>query len=325
MIEETTFEDERRKGVDMHAKQILPLNGKRLGILGKGGCGKSTVIVLLARALRRRGYEVCILDADSTNVGLHRALGLERSPAPLIEYYGGMVFSGGRVTCPVDDPTPLADAEVSLDELPVEYYSRNEDGIYLLVGGKIAEEGPGAGCDGPISKIARDVRIKGREEHTLTLIDFKAGFEDSARGVLTSLDWAIEIVDPTTAAMQMAVNLKEMVKQIRAGQPPATRHLDVSLAELANRIFKQARIKGVLIVLNRITDEEVESYMKEELKKNGIEPIGTIREEPSITAAWLRGTPLRADQSSKGVGQIVNALEAAERPASVGIHPSEAA
>jgi len=141
-----------------------------------------------------------------------------------------------------------------------QYYAQNEEGIYLIVGGKIAEKGPGAGCDGPISKIARDLRIKGGEDHTLTLIDFKAGFEDSARGVLTSLDWAIEIVDPTTAAMQMAVSLKDMVKQIRAGQPPATRHLDVALAELAKRIFKQARIRGVLVVLNRITDEEVESY-----------------------------------------------------------------
>lgn len=306
-------------------KEMLPLDGKRLGVLGKGGSGKSTIVVLLARALKHCGYEVCILDADSTNVGLHRALGLERSPAPLIEYYGGMVFSGGRVTCPVDDPTPLADANVSLDELPVEYYARNEDGIYLLVGGKIAEKGPGAGCDGPISKIARDLKIKGREDHILTLIDFKAGFEDSARGVLTSLDWAIEVVDPTTAAMQMAVNLKEMANQIRAGQPPATRHLDVALAELAKKIFKQARIKGVLVVLNRVTDEEVESYMRVELKKNGLEPIGTIHEEPSITASWLRGTPLRADESSKDAEQIVEALEAAERSTSVSVHPSEAA
>ena len=297
----------------MSAKETLPLDGKRLGILGKGGCGKSTIVVLLARALRRRGYEVCILDADSTNVGLHRALGFEKAPAALIEYYGGMVFSGGRVTCPVDDPTPLADANVSLDDLPVEYYSRNEEGIYLIVGGKIADKGPGAGCDGPISKIARDLRIKGREDHSLTLIDFKAGFEDSARGALTSLDWAIEIVDPTTAAMQMAVNLKEMVKQIKAGQPPATRHLkDVALAELAERMFREARIKGALVVLNRITDEEVEIYMREQLKRNGLEPIGTIHEEPSITASWLRGTPLRADESSKDAEQIVKALEAAE-------------
>jgi CO dehydrogenase maturation factor len=309
----------------MHSNGMLPLDGKRIGILGKGGCGKSTIVVLLARALRRRGYEVCILDADSTNVGLHRALGIEQSPAPLIEYYGGMVFSGGRVTCPVDDPTPLADADVSLDELPAEYHAHNEEGIYLVVGGKLAEKGPGAGCDGPISKIARDLRIKSRKAHFLTLLDFKAGFEDSARGALTSLDWAIGIVDPTTAGMRMAVNLKEMVKQIKSGQPPATKHLDAVLAELATRIFREARIKDVLVVLNRVTDEEVESYMKEELKKNGIEPIGTFHEDPSITTSWLRGTPLRADESSKDADQIVIALEAAERSGSVDISASEAA
>lgn len=309
----------------MDTGQGLPLDGRRLGVLGKGGCGKSTIVVLFAKALRRRGYQVCILDADSTNVGLHRALGFERPPVALIEYYGGMVFSGGRVTCPVDDPTPLADANVSLDDLPAEYYSRNEEGVYLIVVGKIADKGPGAGCDGPISKIARDLRIKGTETHFLTLIDFKAGFEDSARGVLTGLDWAIEIVDPTTAAMQMAVHLNEMVKQIRAGQPPATRHLDMARAELAKKLFREAQIKGVLAVLNRIKDKEQESFMKDELKKYNLEPVASVHEEPSITAAWLRGTTLRADESSTEVEQLVTALEAAERSASPSVQPSEAA
>ena len=53
---------------------------RRIGVFGKGGSGKSTVTVLLARALVARGYDVCVLDADSTNVGLHRALGLNESP-----------------------------------------------------------------------------------------------------------------------------------------------------------------------------------------------------------------------------------------------------
>jgi len=69
----------------------------------------------------------------------------------------------------------------------------------------------------------------------------------------------------------------------------------------------------------------VESYMKEELKKNGLEPSGTIHEEPSITTSWLRGTALRADRSSKDAEQIVEALEAAERSTSITLHPSEAA
>lgn len=52
------------------AKNEQVLTGKRIGIFGKGGAGKSTVAVLLIEALWKRGYEVCVLDADSTNTGL---------------------------------------------------------------------------------------------------------------------------------------------------------------------------------------------------------------------------------------------------------------
>ena len=223
------------------------LAGKRIGLFGKGGSGKSTVVVLLARVLSDNGYNVCVLDADSTNVGLHRALGLEQAPIPLLDYFGGMVFSGGSVTCPVDDPTPLSGATISLDVLPTRYRSQNQEGIMFLAAGKIGDQGPGAGCDGPVSKIARDLRIGELGEKFVTLVDFKAGFEDSARGAVTSLDWALVVVDPTTAAIQMAANMREMVDEIRAGGLPATRHLETpDLVEWANRIFREATIRDVV-------------------------------------------------------------------------------
>jgi energy-coupling factor transporter ATP-binding protein EcfA2 len=84
-----------------------PLASTRLGVLGKSGSGKSTVLVLLARTLRRWRYDVTVVDADSTNVGLHLALDLDQPPASLLDQDGGMMFSGGMVPCPVDDPTPL--------------------------------------------------------------------------------------------------------------------------------------------------------------------------------------------------------------------------
>jgi len=166
------------------AEKTRALNGKRVGVFGKGGAGKSTVVVLLAQALRGRGYGVCVLDADSTNVGLHRALGLDRSPVPLMEYFGGTVFSGGAVSCPVDDPASLPGAEIWLDRLPDKYCVQSPEGISLLTAGKIGGQGPGAGCDGPVSKIARDLRVRVNGRPLVTLIDFKAGLEDSARGVL---------------------------------------------------------------------------------------------------------------------------------------------
>jgi len=289
------------------------LAGKRIGIFGKGGSGKSTAVVLLASSLQERRYKVCVLDADSTNVGLPLALGIDRPPKLLMDYFGGMVFSGGLVTCPVDDPTPLPGSEVSLDDLPSKYHAQNQAGISLLIVGKIGELGPGAGCDGPVSKIARDLRISKRGEAPVTLVDFKAGFEDTARGVITGLDWAIVLVDPTIAAVEMAINMRDMVDQIKNGKLPATRHLEsLDLVAIANKQFTDARIRGVLFLLNKIRNSDTENYLRTKLAERGIEPGGVIHEDPSISISWLKGTPLHAKKSQGDILGFIEELEAAE-------------
>jgi CO dehydrogenase maturation factor len=288
------------------------LEGKRIGIFGKGGCGKSTVAVLLARALKYQGYDVCLLDADSTNIGLAKALGTAADPAPLLDYYGGMVFSGGFVTCPVDDPTPLAGARVPIDELPKQYHEITPSGIHLFVAGKMGDKGPGAGCDGPIAKIARDFRPAFSDEVPVTLVDYKAGFEDSARGNIISLDWIIVVVDPTSAAIQMAIHMQEMVEQLRAGGLPATAHLeDPTLVDLVNQLYREARVSGVLFILNRIRDEETERYIQDRLATHGIEPIGTIHDDPVLSVAWLKGRPVQEAENRREADGLVEALEEA--------------
>jgi CO dehydrogenase nickel-insertion accessory protein CooC1 len=236
----------------------------------------------------------------------------------LIDYFGGMVFSGGTVTCPVDDPTPLDGARISLETLPKDFCARAEPHVYLLSGGKLGPWGAGAGCDGPITKIARDIRLQIGSEPVVTLIDFKAGFEDTARGVVTAMDWAMVIVDPTQASLALAGHMKSMAEGIRAGQLPATRHLaNPELVVLANRLFQETPLRGTLFVLNRIADDSTESFLKRELAAQGIEPIGVIREDPDIRNAGLTGSVID-DSSLRGeVDSLVQTLEAANAESSV--------
>jgi len=57
-------------------------------ICGKGGSGKSTVSVLIAKTLKNRGYKVLLVDADESNLGIHRLMGVTSSVS-LIDTLGG--------------------------------------------------------------------------------------------------------------------------------------------------------------------------------------------------------------------------------------------
>ncbi|MFW6368639.1 MAG: P-loop NTPase [Spirochaetota bacterium] len=288
------------------------LDGTRIGVLGKGGSGKTTFTVLLASVLQERGYEVVLLDADSTNIGTYMALGIERAPASLLEYFGGAVFGGGAVGCPVDDPSRLEDAEIEMASLPTRYFTRSVDGITYLTAGKIGEQGPGSGCDGPVAKIVRDVSVVDTNERTVTLIDFKAGFEDTARGAITGLDWAIVVVDPTVAAVHMAIDLDRTIKQIKSGSLPATSHLESpEMVRQAISVYKNARIRGLSAILNRVPDRDTERHLRKQLESSGLQIIGVFGSDPEIAQAWLTGSKVATADGYESARAVINPLSKA--------------
>jgi len=154
--------------------------------------GDLTLVSLLAAVLQEQGYQVMVLDGDASNPeGLVRLLfgvRVQGERKPLIEFFGGVE----RVTCPVDDPSPLTrigdsnpvpDRPINLSREIGPEYSLAKGSLRLLQVGKI--ETYGQGCDGPLEKVVRDFLI---EDAVVSLIDEKAGVEHFGRRIPDRMD-----------------------------------------------------------------------------------------------------------------------------------------
>ena len=81
---------------------------RKIAIAGKGGVGKSTVVTLMANALKEEGYTVLVVDTDESNPGLYRLFGFAKPPQP---FAGEFDRPPGQTATPgyswPKDPTPF--------------------------------------------------------------------------------------------------------------------------------------------------------------------------------------------------------------------------
>ena len=111
----------------------------KLMVCGKGGSGKSTLAVLLARALVQRNCAVTLVDADESNLALHRLLGIE-APVTLMEDMGGRAGTKAQLRAKKEGGTHhhLFDEKILAERLPDQCVVTT-DGIRLLSVGKIQD------------------------------------------------------------------------------------------------------------------------------------------------------------------------------------------
>jgi CO dehydrogenase maturation factor len=267
--------------------QVWPLQGKRILVCGKGGSGKSTFVALIAAALQRRDYQVMVLDGDASNPeGLIRLLfgmGIEGEPKPLIDFFGGIA----RVTCPVDDPSPLTRCgdtqpipQQPIDlfcEIPHDFYLRRGALTFLQVG-KIRHYGEG--CDGPAEKVVRDFLIQGK---AVSLIDMKAGIEHFGRRIPDRMDVILVVLDYTLESVSIATRVAEFCDE--------------------------ANIHGYWLVLNKIGSSDVESKVLEKLGALRERVLGIIAFDPQLIVMGLSGQALGECAALDSAEQVVKGLE----------------
>ena len=264
-----------------------PLRGKRILVCGKGGSGKSTFVALSAALLERRGYEVMVLDGDASNPeGLVRLLfgiGVEGEPRPLIDFFGGIE----RVTCPVDDPSPLPRCD---DPTPVpqrridlfgeipDAYCLRRGALTLLQVGKIRHYGQG--CDGPVEKVVRDFLIQGE---AVNLIDMKAGIEHFGRRIPDRMDIILGVLDYTLESVSIAARIAEFCEE--------------------------AGIRDFWLVLNKIGSPEVEAMLMDKLGELRERVLGVLSYDQELIVAGLSGEALGDCVALREVGRIMDAVE----------------
>ncbi len=226
-------------------------------ICGKGGSGKSTVSALLSKALSNRGYRVLLIDADESNLGLHRLVGID-PPVVMMDRLGGKkgfkektqgAFPGGK--------PDLFGQSLSFDDL-AEHCCKGPDGVSLMSIGKIHE--PGEGCACPMGSLSRMVLSRlapGKKD--MVIIDTAAGVEHFGRGIDSHSDLVIGIVDPSFESFSLAEKMASMAE--KAGLP-------------------------VMFILNK-TNDTVRRKMGERIRPDSV--VAEMENHEAIFMAGLEG------------------------------------
>jgi CO dehydrogenase maturation factor len=239
----------------------------KICVCGKGGSGKSTVVALLADAFQRIGKNVIVLDSDESNASLFWMLGFDRPPPPLMDLVGGkkhlqqkMIakFSKGE-----DEPAmSIWETEkITCRAIPSEYVMER-GGLRLVATGKIHQALEGCAC--PMGVVTREFLKKLQlDPNEVALVDMEAGIEHFGRGVESSVDWVICVVEPSLESIFLAAKVMDLTKS-------------------AGVFFKGA-------ILNKIASADQKSILSDKLTQLGVPIIGTIEHYNEIQSACLEG------------------------------------
>jgi CO dehydrogenase maturation factor len=259
----------------------------KIAVCGKGGSGKSVIVRLLADGMRARGRRVLVVDSDESNTGLYRMLGFDSPPDPLIGLLGGKQKVEQEIEAEIkaggsEETLELMRerAEMPVADIPPEYILET-DGIKLVTIGKILLSLEGCSC--PMGIVSRSFLKKLRlEADEIAIVDLEAGVEHFGRGVETSIDCVLVIVEPSLDSLEIAERIRNLSSQIY--------------------------IADVWVILNKTTSEEIDARLTDYLDKKDISVIGSIRHNQEIFESCLEGRPIRGRVAAEEVDKILDFL-----------------
>lgn len=160
----------------------------KIGVVGKGGAGKTTVSAMLSRALSERGRRVLAVDTDS-NPNLGISLGLDPVQTEAVPTIPRSVVVGAR-------------GDLTVSEIMSDYAVATPGGVALMSALRVTHAGAGCTCGGHAT--VRSLLSQALEsEVTDTVIDMEAGIEHLSRsgGTLAHADVLVLVMEPSYKAV----------------------------------------------------------------------------------------------------------------------------
>jgi len=242
-----------REYMKAHAPRTSAVS--KVAVCGKGGSGKTTAVALLTLAFKEAGGSVIVIDADESNPGLGRMLGVGGEPKPLSDLFGeGGLFSER--------------AKFSMEDIPPGFVSV-VDGVRFMEVGKILD--PFQGCACSMAETARQIVEKLElKEGELLILDMEAGVESFGRGVERHADTILIVVEPSFESIAVAGRIAQMAQGMGIGRVGAVLN-KVSSEAFASRTMQELEKLGVKVFgALHYRQEIAEAAFEGEMVKSGV-------------------------------------------------------
>ena len=246
----------------------------KIAVCGKGGSGKSTIVSLLVNEARGKDYKVLVVDSDESNSGLYRMLGFDHPPVPLMELVGGKKGLKEKMA----QPNIFATSHISLEDISPQHLAR-ENGLMLVSIGKILQSLEGCAC--PMGVLSREFLKKlTLQPDELAIVDMEAGVEHFGRGVETSIDSVLIVVEPPLESVEVAQKIYYLAQGLG--------------------------IRNIWAVLNKATSDDIAVKVGTALKRQGIQVIGRLHFDMGLFEASAEG---KVPAEGKVAGNIREVLD----------------
>lgn len=259
----------------MKAHATYNTRASKIAVCGKGGSGKTTAVALLTLALREAAYKVIVIDADESNPGLGRMLGIGSDPRALSD----LLAQTGPIGNGPGFPLSKGDRFV-FEEIPPEFVT-SADGIQFMEVGKILDPFQGCACSMAESARALVEKLTIRDGEIL-ILDMEAGVESFGRGVERHADTVLVIVEPSFESVAVAERIIRMAQGMGIGRTGA--------------------------VLNKIASAELRSRTAIELEKRGIKVLGVLTYSAELAELAFDGKRVQSRASTDEAKGIIASL-----------------